>query len=121
MGFVTYTNNRAIISDRKGIGRGIDGAACFLTGSRDNARIIFQVKSGPVQRADIAALRDRLEREQAMMAVLITLEKPTPTKIQEAKAAGLYRQEDTGRNHDRIQLVTIKEILEQDKRLDVKG
>ncbi len=116
---LTYTNNRAIINDRKGAGRGVDGAACVLTGSRDNARIIFQVKSGLVQRADIAALRDRLGREQAMRAVLITLEKPTPTMIEEAKAAGLYRQEGTGQNHDRIQLVTIKEILEQDKRLDV--
>lgn len=117
---LTYTNNRAIISDRKATGRGIDVAASVLTGSRDNARIIFQVKSGLVQRADVAALRADMERERAMMAVLITLEKPTPTMIEDAKAAGLYRQEDTGRNHDRIQLVTIREILEQDKRLDMQ-
>lgn len=117
---LTYTNNRAVINDRKETGRGIDAADCFLTGSRDSARVILQMKSGLLQRADIAALRDRLEREQeAIMAVLITLEKPTTAMIEDAKAAGLYRQEDTGRNRDRIQLVTIKEILEQDKRLDV--
>jgi site-specific DNA-methyltransferase (adenine-specific) len=116
---LTYTSNRAIISDRKATGRGIDGAASVLTSNRDNARIILQVKSGLAKRADIAALRDRLEREQAMTAVLITLEEPTPAMIEDAKAAGHYCQENSGITQDRIQLVTIKEILEQDKRLDV--
>ena len=116
---LTYTNNHAIISDRKTNDSGIDGAACFLTSARDSARIIFHVKSGAGKRADVADLRDRLEREQAMIAVLITLEKPTPAMIEDAKAAGLYRQEETGRDQDRIQLITIKEILEQDKRLEV--
>ncbi len=116
---LTYTNNRAIINDRKGADRGIDGVAYFMTGKKDNAKIIFQVKSGGVKRNDIATLRGDMEREKAALAVLITLEKPTKPMIEEAKAAGQYHHEQMGRSYDRIQIVTIQEILEQDKRLDV--
>jgi hypothetical protein len=54
---LTYTNNRAIVNEKKGADRGIDGIAYFQTGKTDNAKIIFQVKSGGVKRGDIATLR----------------------------------------------------------------
>lgn len=114
---LTYTNNHAILSDNKSAARGIDGAAYFPTGSQATARIILQVKPGVLERADVATLRDRLERERAAMAVLITLEQPTPAMIEDASAAGSYQQEPPGKSYDRIQLVTIQEILEQHKRL----
>jgi site-specific DNA-methyltransferase (adenine-specific) len=116
---LTYTNNLAIINDKKGADRGIDGTAYFMTSKKDHAKIVFQVKSGGVKRNDVATLRGDMEREKAAMAVLITLEKPTSSMIEEAKAAGTYHLEIMGRNYDKIQIVTIKEILEQDKRLDI--
>src|SRR5438067_4407379 len=64
---LTYTNNRAIINDKKGADQGIDGRAYFMTGKRDNAKIILQAKSGHVSRRDIATLRGDMEREQAAM------------------------------------------------------
>jgi hypothetical protein len=51
------------------------------------------------------------------MGVLITLEQPTRQMIAEARAAGRYRQEGESADYDRIQLVTVREILEQHKRL----
>ena len=45
---LTYTNNRAIINEKKGADAGIDGTAFFKVGKKDNAKIIFQVKSGGV-------------------------------------------------------------------------
>jgi site-specific DNA-methyltransferase (adenine-specific) len=39
--------------------------------------------------------------------------------IEDAKAAGTYHHEMMSRSYDRIQIVTVKEIIEQDKRLDV--
>ena len=116
---LTYTNTHAILSDNKSAAQGIDAAAYFPTGSQASARIIFQVKPGRLQRADVATLRDRLEREQAAMAVLITLEQPTPTIIEDARSAGRYQQEQIDKSYDRIQLVTIREILEQNKRLNI--
>jgi DNA modification methylase len=116
---LTYTLNRGIINDKRGADRGIDGTAYFMTSKKGNAKIVFQVKSGGVKRSDVATLRGDMEREKAALAVLLTLEKPTHSMIEEAKAAGTYQHEMMGRSYDRIQIVTIKEIIEQDKRLDV--
>jgi site-specific DNA-methyltransferase (adenine-specific) len=116
---LTYTNNRALINDKKGADRGIDGTAYFMTTKKDNAKIVFQVKSGGVKRSDVATLRGDMEREKAVMAVLITLEKPTHSMTEDAKAAGTFYHEMMNRSYDKIQIVTVQEIIEQDKRLDI--
>jgi len=95
---LTYTSNRAVINQKKGADSGIDGIAYFRTNYTDNAKIILQVKSGNVKRADIAALRGDMQREAAAMAVFITLEPPTTPMINEAKAAGLYHHDLMDRN-----------------------
>jgi hypothetical protein len=81
--------------------------------------MIFQVKSGGVNRKDIAALRGDMEREKAPMATLITLEEPTKAMKSEAKVAGLYTHELTGNTYDRIQIVTVRAIIEDGKRFGV--
>jgi DNA modification methylase len=116
---LTYTRNRAIINEKKGADSGIDARAFFLTGKSDNARIIFQVKSGGVKRSDIATLRGDMGREDAALAVLITLEPPSRQMIEEAKVAGTYHHAQMGRDYDRISIVTTKEIVEGNKRLDI--
>ncbi|HXM10347.1 MAG TPA: restriction endonuclease [Terriglobales bacterium] len=116
---VTYTNNRAVINEKKGADAGIDARAYFMTGKNDNAKIIFQVKSGGVKRGDIATLRGDMGREKAALAVLITLEEPSRPMLKEAKAAGQYLHETMGRSYDQISIVTIREIVEEGKRLAV--
>ena len=116
---LTYTSNRAVINEKKGADAGIDARAFFKTGRLDNAKIIFQVKSGHVKRGDIATLRGDMEREQAAMAVLITLESPTKPMLLEAKAAGQYRHEEMGRSYDRISIVEVREIVDEGKRLEI--
>jgi site-specific DNA-methyltransferase (adenine-specific) len=116
---LTYTNNRAIINEKKGADAGIDARAYFMTGKDDNAKIIFQVKSGGVKRGDIATLRGDMGRENAALAVLITLEEPSRPMTAEAKAAGQYRHETMGRNYDKISIVTVQDIVENEKRLDI--
>lgn len=116
---LTYTNNRAIINDKKGADAGIDGIGYFLTAKNENARIIFQVKSGGVKRGDIATLRGDMAREEAALAILITLEEPSGPMLKEAKAAGQYKHEVMGRSYDKISIVTIHEIVEGNKRLDI--
>ena len=116
---LTYTNTRAIINDKKGADQGIDGTAYFLAGKDENAKIIFQVKSGGVKRDDIATLRGDMEREQAAIAVLITLEKPSRPMLNEAKGAGQFHHESMGKNYDKIQIVTIQDIIENGQRLEI--
>lgn len=116
---LTYTNNRAVINDKKGADGGIDGIAYFMATAKDNAKAVFQVKSGGVGRGDIAKLRGDMSREGAALAFMITLEEPTGPMIAEAKAAGTYRHEVMGRTYDTIQIVTIREIIEKKRRLDM--
>jgi DNA modification methylase len=116
---MTYTVNRAVINQKKGADAGIDGIAYFMTNSTDNAKIILQVKSGNVGRGDIAKLRGDMQRESAAMAVLITLEPPTAPMVNEAKAAGLYHHDLMDRNYDTIQIVTIQDMIEHGKVLDM--
>lgn len=116
---LTYTNNRAIINDKKGGDKGIDGTAFFLTGKDENAKIVFQVKSGNVGRGDISKLNNDRVREGAELAVFLTLQPPTQGMKSEASAAGIYEHTIMGRSYPRIQIVTIAEIVEQHKRLDI--
>jgi DNA modification methylase len=116
---LTYTNNRAIINEKKGADAGIDAIAYFKTGKTENAKIIFQVKSGGVKRGDIATLRGDMGRVEADLAVLITLEDPTGPMNSEAKSAGQYKHEDMGRSYDRISIVTVRDIVEKGERLEI--
>jgi len=116
---LTYTNNRAIINQKKGADAGVDGIAYFQTSHEDNAKIIFQVKSGHVQRGDIAKLRGDMEREGAALAVFLTLEPPSGPMRAEAKEAGLYSYDLMQRNYDRIQIVTVQEMVEEGRRLEI--
>ena len=116
---LTYTNNRAIINDKKGGDKGIDGTAFFLTGKGENAKVVFQVKSGTVGRGDVSKLNNDRTREGAELAVFLTLQPPTQGMKSEASAAGFYEHNLMDRNYPRIQIVTIAEIVEQHKRLDI--
>ena len=116
---LTYTGNRAVINEKKGADAGIDGIAYFRTNNTDNAKIILQVKSGGVTRHDIATLRGDKQREDAAMAILITLEQPTAPMISEAKGAGFYHHDLMDRNYDAIQIVTIQDMIEHGKVLDI--
>jgi site-specific DNA-methyltransferase (adenine-specific) len=117
---LTYSKNRAIINDKKGGDKGIDGIAYFLTGKDQNAKIVFQVKSGTVGRGDISKLNNDRMREGAELAVFLTLQPETKGMKDEAKAAGYYEHElMNNRNYPRIQIVSIAEVVEQHKRLDI--
>jgi DNA modification methylase len=116
---LTFTNNRAIINEKKGADAGVDGIAHFRIGRDDNAKMIFQVKSGGVNRGDIAKLHGDMEREGAALAFFITLEDATAPMRQEAKAVGQFRIEDMGRSYDRISIVTVRDLVEGNARLEI--
>ncbi|MEZ4524369.1 MAG: DNA methyltransferase [Desulfobacterales bacterium] len=116
---LTYTNNRAVVNDKKGADKGIDGTAWFLTSGTDTGKAVFQVKSGNVNRATIAALRGDMEREKAQLSVLITLNPPTKPMREEAVTAGVYHHPMMNRDYDRISIVTVEELIEDRKRFEM--
>lgn len=114
---LTYTNNRAVINSKKGGDKGIDGTAYFLTGTSENAKMVFQVKSGTVGRGDIAKLNNDRAREGAEIGILLTLQPPTQGMREEASAADQYTHVLMDQSYPRIQIVTIAQIVEQNNRL----
>lgn len=116
---LTYSNNRAVINQKKGADQGIDGTAYFMVGPNETEKMVFQVKSGNVQRGDIAKLNSDMQRENASMAVLLTLQEPTQPMRDEASKTGMYHHALMGRSMNRIQIVTVREIIEEGKRLDL--
>lgn len=53
------------------------------------------------------------------MAVLITLEEPSKPMIADAHAAGVYKHAEMGKSYERISIVTVQEIIEEGKRLEI--
>jgi len=116
---LTYSNNRAVINQKKGADQGIDGTAYFMTGPNETAKMVFQVKSGGVQRGDIAKLNSDMQREGAELGTLITLNEPTQPMRDEASKTGMYHHTLMGRSMSRIQIVTVRDIIERGKRLEL--
>ncbi len=109
---LTYSNNQARINEKKGADAGIDGIAYFLIDRDTNGKAIFQVKSGGSNRATLATLNSDRQREKADFGFLITMDLPTKAMREEIAAAGKYKHPMLSREDDRIQVITVAEILQ---------
>jgi DNA modification methylase len=98
--------------NRPSADRGIDGYLPFLEGPNKYQRAIVQVKSGRVGVKEVRDLRGTLEREGAPFALLISLEPATRAMQQEAADAGFYQVPATGEQIPRVQILTIRELLQ---------
>jgi DNA modification methylase len=117
---LTYSNNRAVINAKKGADKGIDAIAYFQGDQDTPDKIIFQVKSGKVKAGDIRDLQGTMTLNEAAIGIFITLQTPTKDMMQTAKMAGIYQSRYMSQNVDKIQIVTIQEIIEDKKRLDIR-
>ena len=98
---------------KQGADAGIDGYINFFDDNSGKAKtVIVQVKSGRVGSNIVRDLRGVMERENADMSLLITLEPPTKPMNDEATSAGFYTPETyPDRQFPRVQIATIEDIL----------
>jgi site-specific DNA-methyltransferase (adenine-specific) len=103
---------------KKGADSGIDGLIYFFDDESGKAKkIVIQVKSGHVTRNQIGDLNHVREREKAEIAIFITLEEPTKPMLKEAAGAGFYEPTHyPGEKYPRVQILTVKELLEEGKK-----
>ena len=117
---LTFSRNQARINEKKGADGGIDGVAYFLkdrSGSGDeNGKAIFQVKSRPGNRADLATLNSDRQREKAEFGFLICTSLPTKPMRDEIAAAGKYKHPLLNREDDRLQVVVVAEMFDRPDR-----
>jgi site-specific DNA-methyltransferase (adenine-specific) len=105
---------------KKGADRGIDGVISFSTGPHgEMGRALVSVKSGSVNSSQVRDLKGVLEREKAEIGLFVTLEEPSGPMQLEATTAGVYQSELSGREYPRIQILTIRELLEEHRRADL--
>ena len=111
-------------SGRRGAGRpgdpeegdsGIDGQLTFTDAGGALRRVIVSVKSGGVTRSMVGDLVAVVQREAAAMGLFITLEEPTKAMHVEAASAGDFYSEVAKRSYPKIQIVTIKDLLDGKK------
>ncbi len=104
---------------KKGADRGVDGRLNFHEAhGGDTKQIIFSVKGG--QNIGVSEVRDLigvLQREKADIGVYISFAEPTKPMQKEAADAGFYTSID-GSRYPRVQLLTIKGLLEGTQRLE---
>ncbi len=103
--------NARPVEEKKGADQGIDGRIYFHDEIElgKTKQIVISVKSGHLQLSHLRDLRGVLEREDAQMAVLISMEPPTKAMRSEAAAAGFYKS--PWGKHPRLQLLTIGELM----------
>jgi len=98
------------IEQKKGADKGIDGRLYFHDEPKKTKQIVLSVKAGHLQAQYVRDLRGVMERENAELGVLISLEHPTKPMRAEAASAGFY-QAPWGNRYARLQLLTVEELL----------
>ena len=105
--------------EKKGSDRGIDGIITFTDARNEIQSVLVSVKSGHVNPSMIRDLKGTMEREGAAMGVFLTLEEPTKEMRTEAATAGAYHSDLWNRDYPRIQILSIRELLEERKKADL--
>ena len=117
---LTFSKNQARINEKKGADGGIDGIAYFLIDNDTNGKAIFQVKSRPGVRDDLAKLNSDRLREKAEFGFLICTSLPTKAMLGEIQAAGKYKHPLLNREDDRLQVITVAELFDRTGRPGVR-
>ena len=103
---------------KKGADGGIDGLKFFHDVDKAGARkIVVSVKGGGIKADDIRSLMAVRERDDAEIALLISLESPTRGMIADAASAGFY-ESASGKKYPRVQLLTIEGLLSGKQRAE---
>ena len=101
-------------SGKRGADSGVDGYINFFDDNSGKAkRIIVQVKSGKVNRGQVATLIGDMKDQKAELGIFITLQQPTRPMRTLALGAGVYTpQHFPDHSYPRVQILTIEELLE---------
>jgi DNA modification methylase len=101
---------------KKGADKGVDGVITFTGADGKPETCIVSVKSGGVGAAMIDQLRGAMEAHRAAMGLFVTLEEPTGPMKAGAAAAGYYHSAVSGKDYPRVQIFSIRELLEEGRK-----
>jgi Adenine specific DNA methylase Mod len=107
---------KPLAGEKKGSDRGIDGLITFTDKNNELQSVLVSVKSGGVNSSMVRDLKGTLEREKAAIGLFVTLEEPTKEMRLEASTAGIFHSDLWNRDYPRIQLLSIRELLEEHRK-----
>ncbi|MBW4679668.1 MAG: site-specific DNA-methyltransferase [Microcoleus vaginatus WJT46-NPBG5] len=113
---LTYSNNQALIQEKKGSHQGIEGLVYFLGKHGEFHKIILQVKRDNINFRDLDKMHEIIINKKASIVIYIVFEKNTYL-VEKTQSYGFYYDRIDKNIYPRLQLVTIQEILEEGKRL----
>ena len=98
------------IEQKKGADKGIDGRLYFHEkDGGETKQVIFSVKAGGTNASHVRDLHGVIDRENAAIGVLITMEEPTKPMRSEAASGGSYTS--PWGVHPKLQILTVGELL----------
>ncbi|MBL7191720.1 restriction endonuclease, partial [bacterium] len=104
---------RGVSNPKKTADGGYDGYVTFYKSPEKKDIVLIEVKSGNVNVNKIRELIEVVNREKASIGVLVCFEEQvTKPMIVEAKGAGYYEPQVFMNRYDKIQIITIEELLE---------
>jgi len=113
---LTFSNNRAMINEKKGGDGGIDGRALMVdndaTGNQALSDVLFSVKSDKVMTpARIREFYGTIQREKAACGYFLCLYPPNDNIYREAKQYGKYENKLFGQEYPVLEIITAQDIL----------
>jgi DNA modification methylase len=101
------------VEQKKGADKGIDGRLYFHDEKEGGKtkQVVLSVKAGHTGVAHIRDLRGVIERENAEIGVLITMEEPTQQMRAETADAGFYHSPGWNKNYPELQILSISDLL----------
>jgi hypothetical protein len=82
-----------------------------VTGAMRARLVVISVKGGHLKATDVRDMGRVRERENAVIGVLISLDRPSKQMRTEVTTAGFYESPDEGTRHPRLQLVTVEDLF----------
>ena len=119
---LAYSDNKAMVNEKKGKDYGIDGDIIMsdYKSETDNEIILknvyFSVKSD--LKPHVSYIRDfygTIQRDKAAFGIFITLHEPTKDMIDECKKFGNYKCNIIDKKYPIIKIVTVKDILKGER------
>jgi DNA methylase/Restriction endonuclease len=113
---LAFSNNRAMINEKKGGDGGIDGRALMLdrdeTGKDFLADVLFSVKSDKtITPARLREFYGTLQREKAACGYFICLYPPNQNIYREVKQYGKYLNALFQQEYPVVEIITVEDIL----------
>ncbi len=100
------------VDQKKGADKGIDGRIVFM-GDKPGTfeSVILSVKAGKPSSSHVRDLIGVLDREKAVIGVLISMQEATAPMKTEAATAGFFESVTWGKKYPKVQLLNIADIL----------